>query len=198
MSFLNLLSSLSSRLRRRPLALKRPSSVRLPALWVLGALAGFAAPDPGKEYQLKAAFLYNFTRFVEWPNAKLPSGEPFVIGLWQTNPFGRDLEATIGDRTTHGRKIVVRTCASLDEARRTHVLFIGAGETAALKETVGELHASHVLTVGESRAFANASGIITFSLEGDKLRFEINLDSGDDAKLKLSAQLLKLATGVRR
>ena len=178
--------------------MKRPSSMRLPALWLLGALASFAAPDPGKEYQLKAAFLYNFTRFVEWPNDKLPSGEPFVIGLWQTNPFGRDLEATIGDRTTHGRKIVVRTCASLDEARRTHVLFIGAAATAALKETVGELHASHVLTVGESRAFASASGIITFSLEGDKLRFEINLDSGEDAKLKLSAQLLKLATGVRR
>jgi len=198
MSFLHLLSSLSSRLRRPPLALNRRSSIRLPVLWLVGALAGFAAPDPGREYQLKAAFLYNFTRFVEWPNAKLPSGEPFVIGLWQTNPFGKQLEATIGNRTTHGRKIVVRTCSSLEEARRAHVLFIGAAASSDLKETVGALHASHVLTVGESRSFANASGIITFSLEGDKLRFEINLDSGEDAKLKLSAQLLKLATGVRR
>lgn len=198
MSFLHLFSSLASRLRRPPLALDRRSSLRLPALWLLGALVGLAAPDPGKEYQLKAAFLYNFTRFVEWPNTKLPSGEPLVIGLWQTNPFGKQLEATIGNRTTHGRKILVRTCSSLEEAQRAHVLFIGAAESADLKETVDLLHASHVLTVGESRGFASASGIITFSLEGDKLRFEINLDSGEDAKLKLSAQLLKLATGVRR
>lgn len=170
----------------------------MPALWFIGTLAGFAAADQAKEYQVKAGFLYNFTRFVDWPEGKLLDGEPFVIGLWKTNPFGHELETTIGERTTHGRKIVVRTCSSLEEARHAHVVFIGAAETAGLQATLAALHANHVLTVGESSAFAKASGIITFTLEGNKLRFEINLDARNDANLKMSAQLLKLASSVRR
>lgn len=188
---------LPTRLARLVRCTGRP--VSFGALALVALFASPAQADVAKEYQLKAAFLYNFTRFVEWPEDKFAGKQsPIVIGLWKTNPFGRELEATIGARTVNGRPIVVRTCSSLAEACATHIVFVSANDTERLQDTVAALQERRVLTVGESRPFAAADGTITFLLEGDKLRFEINLRSGDRAGLKLSSQLLKLATSVRR
>lgn len=197
MSLLNLTSSRQR--TARPTPPRRTSLCLLALLLVAGTISSFARAQAAKEYQLKAAFLYNFTRFIEWPEGKIPAqDEPLVIGIWKTNPFGTELQTTIGERKAHGRAIVVRTLSSLEDARDTHLVFITASETDGLKETLTALHAGHVLTVGESRAFSGAAGIITFTLDGNKLRFEINLQSGEQAGLKMSAQLLKLAASVRR
>lgn len=169
------------------------------ALLLVGPFTGPAHAELTKEYQLKAAFLYNFTRFVNWPPERFPEKEsPIVIGIWGTNPFGEELEKIVAERKINGRAITVRTVSSPADARSVHLMFVSAAETSRLDETLAQLHDAHVLTVGESQPFAAAAGIITFKLEGDKLRFAINLKASEQAGIKISAQLLKLAITVRR
>lgn len=186
--------------RPRPALLRRRSWL---LLWLAACVAGpHGLPvraEPPKEYQLKAAFLYNFTRFVDWPATKFAAAQdPLVIAIWKSQPFADGLASTIGERKSHGRAIVVRTCSTLGEAQDAHLVFIDSSEREGLGETIRALHAANVLTVGESRSFADAAGIITFAVDHNKLRFEINLESGDAAGLRMSAQLLKLATRVHR
>jgi hypothetical protein len=169
--------------------------------WCGWALLGLSAltvrADVSKEYQLKAAFLFNFTKFVEWPAGRFADDtSPIVIGVLGRNPFEDKLANLVKDRLVNGRAIVVRSVTAADDPRTVHVLFVPGGE-----EPTGSAPAwqnSAVLTVGESRAFAALGGNITFTQEGDKVRFEINLATAERDELKISAQLLKLATAVRR
>jgi len=163
---------------------------------VLCALVGSAWADESvsKEYQLKAAFLYNFTKFVEWPSQSFANTDsPIVIGVLRGNPFGGELEKAVSGRTVNGRKIVVTEVPSPAAARQTHILFVGAAQDSNLNEVKGALNGIAVLTVGESEAFARQGGIITFTLQNDSLRFAINKDSAQKAGLKISSQLQKLA-----
>ena len=150
-----------------------------------------------KEYQVKAAFLYNFTKFVEWPPARFADkSSPIVIGLLGPNQIGDELVNIVAGRKANGRNLVVKEITSLAETGPVQVVFIGAGEDLALHELLPVLHAAGILTVGESPQFTAAGGMITFVLEADKVRFEINRDASEQAGLKISAQLLKLATAV--
>lgn len=169
------------------------------ALLALLALAT-AAPAAGisREYQLKAGFLYNFTKFVEWPEACFPPGAPLVLGVLGRNPFGDELEKAVAGRTAGGRAIVVRGVAGLEDARKVHLLFAPAGETAGAAELLQALRGLPVLTVGEADTFRAAGGMILFTVSHDKLRFEINIAAAQRAGLKVSAQLQKLATAVRK
>ena len=151
-----------------------------------------------REYQLKAAFLFNFTKFVEWPTQSFAIVEsPVVIGVLGKNPFGNELENAVKARTINGRPLLVKFLTTIESAREVQLLFV-AQDYDQQKELFIALKHTNVLTVGESESFAKQGGIITLTLEGDKLRFEINMDSADEAKLKISAQLQKLATAVRR
>lgn len=174
---------------------------------VLAVLAAFLAdpaalsaqPPVSKEYQLKAAFLYNFTKFVEWPAGSwLESHSPIVIGVFGGNPFGSFLEQTVHDRRINGREIIVRAVTSAEQARATHLLFVPKSvsdeDLAELKSAVEGLA---VLTVGESPAFARQGGMITFVLQEDKIRFAINASAAQRSGLKFSSQLQKLATVVK-
>lgn len=157
------------------------------------------ADDMAKEYRLKAAFLYNFTKFVEWPPDRFETASaPIVIGVFGSEPFAEELEKTVRGRVVNGRSIVVRNYDNLEAARGAHVVFLPAGEEEWLQKGDQMLHAAAVLTVGESERFAALGGMIAFSREADKVRFAINLAASEQARLKLSAQLLKLATSVRR
>jgi hypothetical protein len=175
------------------------------ALALLGVLlfaagtAGAADAASNKEDQIKAAFVYNFTKFVEWPAASFPEKDaPIVMGVFGKNPFGQELHEAIKDRKVNGRALALRTIHRLEDIRAVHLLFIPAAADAQLAEVTEKLKGASVLTVGESDAFANAGGMIRFVLEGDKVRFEINMDSAEQAGLKISAQLQKLARAVRR
>jgi hypothetical protein len=104
----------------------------------------------------------------------------------------------VRDRKINGREIVVKPCATAEAAKGAHLLFVSAAEDARFGELKQALAGTHVLIVGETDGFAGQGGMIAFKLEGDKLRFEINLDSAERAGLKISAQLLKLAWRVRK
>lgn len=157
-----------------------------------------AHAEVSKEYQVKAAFVYNFTKFVEWPREHFGDDHrAIVIAVLGQNPFGDELEKILRDRKVGGRELIIKTLASVDDARTADVLFVCDGEEKHLEAVWPSLHAAGVLTIGESTDFA-AQGMITFVLEGDKVRFAVNLASVERAHLKFSAQLLKLATTVRR
>lgn len=150
-----------------------------------------------KEYQLKAAFLFNFTKFVEWPADRFQTEtSPIIIAVLGQNPFDAELHKLVAGRSVHGRFIQLRHITTADEISDVHVVFIPTGEEARLG--AGMLREAGVLTVGESALFAERGGIIRFILIDEKVRFEINQASGERAGLKLSGQLLKLATALRR
>lgn len=152
-----------------------------------------------KEYQLKAAFLYNFTKFVEWPSHRFAqTNSPIVIGVLGRNPFGDELEKIVKDRKVNGRDILVTNITASAGVKAVHMVFISAGEEERWRETLASLRNTAVLTVGESAVFAQTGGMINFTLQADKVRFEINQNRADAAGLKFSAQLLKLATAVHR
>ena len=164
--------------------------------WAAGAVVGAAAT---KEIQVKAAFLYNFTKFVDWPAGRFRDPtSPIVIGIWGAHPVVDELAELVKERQVNGRSFVVTAVATVEQARAMHILFVPAGEEAQFGDLVADLNGAAILTVGESERFASLGGIITFTREADKIRFMINLEASEPAGLKLSAQLLKLATRVRR
>lgn len=150
-----------------------------------------------REYQIKAAFLFNFTKFVEWPPKTFPDeSSPIVIGVLGRNPFGGELDKIANGRTVNGRAVQVRLISTASEVFGVQVLFVPAGEESRLRASAWRN--APVVVVGESNSFAALGGLITFTREADKVRFSINLESADRAGLKISAQLLKLAADVHR
>lgn len=152
-----------------------------------------------REDQLKAAFLYNFTKFIEWPAQSFSAANaPIVIGVLGHTPLEAELARLTRSRNINGRAILVKRVDTADEARATHLLFVSAEENAGFAAVQAALDNSPVVVVGESQGFAATGGTINFVLEEDKVRFEINISSAERAGLKISAQLQKLATHVRR
>jgi hypothetical protein len=166
------------------------------------ALSGSAAADvratAAGEWQIKSAFIYNFTRFVEWPDAALPvPSQPIVIGVLGQKELAQQLGAIVAGRNVNGRSIEVRAVRTVAEARATQLLFVAASEDSRYAAMRSELADSPVLTVGESPSFS-VTGAIGFVQEGEKLRFEINVDIAERSHLKVSSQLQKLAIAIRR
>jgi hypothetical protein len=168
-------------------------------LWIGNSPSRGADADVPKEYQIKAAFLYNFTKFVEWPAQHFTTdSHPIVIGVLGRNPFGEELEKIIKGRRGNGREIAIAFVETSADAVSADLVFVCVGEESRFEAMNAALCQAQVLTVGESPRFAQAGGIITFLREADKVRFAINLESAGRAGLKVSAQLLKLATEVQR
>ena len=146
------------------------------------------------EYQVKAAFLYNFAKFVEWPD---PRGRaPFVIGVLGDDPFGDVLEQTVTGKTVKSREFAVRRLADAAEAPRVDILFIASSEKSRLPEVLGRLRGSSVLTVGDTDNFVGRGGMVGFRTNGNVVRFDINLRAATRAGLRISSQLLRLAGHV--
>ena len=167
---------------------------------LVGQRNAVAADAPiSREYQIKAAFLYNIPKFVEWPaDGFTDANAPIVIGVLGVNPFGDVLQTIVRDRKINGRSVIVKQVESVAEARVSQLLFVGANEDARFAGMRKAMEGSTVLTVGESAAFAAAGGGIRFVPVGDKLSFEINMSSVERAHLKISSQLQKLAIAVSR
>src|SRR3989338_1964547 len=150
-----------------------------------------------KEYPLKSAFLYNFAKFVEWPPESNPETQgAFVIGIFGDDPFGRDIDELLGNKTINNKKIIVERFLSLKEVRPCHILFINSSEVKKLEDILDRLEGKSVLTVSETSLFTHNGGMINFVMEDNKVRFEINKQATDKAGLRLSSQLLKLAKSV--
>jgi hypothetical protein len=153
---------------------------------------------PG-EYQVKAAYLYNFSRFIEWP--ALPAAdkdESFAICVLGKDPFGPVLDATLSGEGIAGQSLVARRLSKPQDALTCRILFVGASEEDHLKEIFAVLGKSSVLTVSDIPRFSERGGMIEFVLKGDKVRFEVNLSNATDAGLTVSSDLLKVAIAVRK
>jgi hypothetical protein len=176
--------------------------VRVKTYLVLGLLLWLAAvvraqESPPSEYRLKAAFLWNFAKFVDWPtNAFASATAPFIIGVLDSNPFGADLEQTVNGKLINDHPITVRTYKNVTDARASHVLFIGSSEKNRWAEIFKTLRDSPVLTVGEYDQFTQSGGMINFVREGNRIRFQINDATAKAAGLKINSKLLSLAVPV--
>jgi hypothetical protein len=152
-----------------------------------------------KEHELKAAFLYNFTKFIEWPTNRFQNANaPFVVAVAGNSPCTAELEKIAKERKVSGREIIIKRVATAEAVGDAHVLFMPASEDARGKDWLAALRGRNVLTIGESELFGKQGGIINFLVEGEKIRFEVNMDQADASGLKVSAQLQKLAKTVRR
>jgi hypothetical protein len=167
------------------------------ALTILLAAGWIQAADvQPSEYKLKAAFLYHFSQFVDWPAQSFSDRKsPFVVGVLGKNPFGDDLGQTVQGKTVGSHVLVVKEFNSLAEATNNcQILFISSSEQSRFPEIFSRLAGANILTVGEADNFDEAGGMIHFVLEGTKIRFEINEAAATRANLKISAKLLSLAS----
>lgn len=167
------------------------------ALLVL-SLAGYArAQSAATEYEIKAAFLYNFARFVEWPQQSFTSAAaPFQICVLGQDPFGQSLRQIARDKQVNGHPFEIKNVTDTGEARACQILFISLSEKKRLREILLGLRGASVLTVGESKDFAEQGGMINFVLESERVHFEVNLRAAEQAGLKISSKLLSLARNV--
>ncbi len=146
------------------------------------------------EYQVKAAFLYNFAKFVEWPASAFPNETaPFVIGVLGEDPFSKDLDLITKGKIVQGRSIIVRRFHDTSDLAVCQILFISSSERPHLKDIFKALERANVLTVGEMDRFIQWGGTVNFFLLESKIRFEINTAAVDRSGLKISSKLLSLA-----
>ncbi len=184
----------------------RPGRLRahfIPAfLAVLLAILLVVAPrgraqEALSEYQIKAAYLYNFLKFVEFPSDSFADPlAPIVIGVVGDDPFGSALPQVVIGKTVQGRDLVIRMYRTGEDLRRANILFISASERKKLPMILSSLRGSSVLTVSDIAEFTEAGGMIQFLNEDDRVRFAINVDATSRAKLKMSSKLLSLAKAV--
>lgn len=149
---------------------------------------------PPDEYQVKAAFLYNFAKFVEWPGEAFQNqSEPLVVCVLGEDPFGHALDDVVAGKKIDGRALVVRRTSDARQAKGCRMLFVSSSEPKSVLSVLAALNESGVLTVGDSDS-ASASGmIIKFIIEGGKIRFAINAAAAERVKLRFSSRLLSLA-----
>lgn len=167
----------------------------LAALFFLAGSRSSCAQSPAlTEYEVKAAFLYNFAKFVEWPaDSSAGNRDTITIAVLGHDPFGNVLDQTVADKTIRGRRISIRRVSTINEALACQIVFIGLSEERRLGDLIKALQGKSVLTIGETEEFVHRGGIISFRIEGNKVRFEVNLQAAERARLTLSSQLLKLA-----
>jgi YfiR/HmsC-like len=180
---------------RLPFALRTASSLLLVlAASTLFCAVGSAQSDQPSEYEVKAAFLFNFTKFVEWPDGSFDGPHaPIVIGIIGEDPFGESLTRIVAGQEAQGRAIAIRKYRRGDDLRRCHVLFISASERQRTAQILAGLQDAGVLTVSDIDGFAAAGGIMQFVMQENHVRFVVNLDAAIQSKLRVSAKLLALA-----
>jgi hypothetical protein len=150
------------------------------------------------EYRVKAAFLYNFAKFVEWPPETFQSPtDPLVICTLGYDPYRRALEETVRDKTIQGRTFSVRQVSDVEQANTCQIFFVSASESKRAAAMLPRLKTTGVLTVGEAEGFAASGGVINFKTENGRVRFEINVTAAERAKLRISSKLLSLVQIVK-
>jgi hypothetical protein len=160
----------------------------------LGLAAAAWLSGQTDEYQVKAFFLYNFTRYVEWPAGKFSSpNDPFVICVLGQDPFGGALQQATNGKLVEGRSVQVHSIAEVGPKCNCHILFVSASERKRFRPAFAAIKGSGILTVGDSQGFASEGGVISFKLADGKVRFEINIEAAQQEHLRISSKLLSLA-----
>jgi hypothetical protein len=180
---------------------KRSVAVLAAAVLVLCLLqrgGGYAAErgePPSGEYQVKAAFVYNFIKFVEWPSGERLTGDTFRVCILGEVPAAAPFEDLNGQEVL-GRRLSVTMLKSPQEARACQVLFVAAPPSVRLTEVLDSLSGVPVLTIGDTDGYAKRGIMINMFLENKRVRFEINAETARAAGLRISTKLLKLASKV--
>lgn len=170
----------------------------LAILTLLAASAGAQQLKPN-EYQVKATYLYNFGKFVKWPTeGEANKSDSFGVCVLGQDPFGPILDTTLSRETLDGKPVVLKRIARAQDAADCKIVFVSSGEEKHLKEDLETLNSLGALTVSDMKDFARRGGMIQFTLEGERIRFEINVESAQNAKLVLSSELLKVAANIRK
>jgi hypothetical protein len=144
------------------------------------------------EYEVKAAFVFNFSKYVEWPESTFATAaDPISICVVGENPFGTLLEEAVRGKSVNGRQIVVRETTTIPDT--CHIAFIASSERERLDAILGKLARRPVLTVSDAEAVAERGAIIGLTIIDKRVRFEINMVAAKQAGVKLSSQLLKIA-----
>jgi len=164
----------------------------------VAAVRGQEVVDTRREYNVKAATLYAFGRYVTWPDSAFQgAADPFVIGVLGSNPFGDALDTIAAKKTIDGRPILVRQLASQSEYADCHIVFVTHAVPPEMEASLFRLVAGQpLLLVGEMKGFAERGGIVNFYLSGGHVRFELNANKAVEANLGLNAKLLSLGTKV--
>ncbi len=179
---------------------------RLRALLLAGITALMLAPpsvdssserDPLAEYPVKAAFLYHFVEFVEWPRTRHPEPATVTIGVLGRDPFGEVLDNAILNKIMAGRTLTIRRFATVEALEPCEILFISSSEMSRLPQVLLRLRGAAVLTVGEADRFAQRGGMIGFVLENNRVRLDINRAAAESAGLRVSSKLLAVARMVK-
>jgi hypothetical protein len=174
----------------------RQRQTRLWRLAVLSVALAQAAPVPlwsqsSGEYEVKAAFLYKFASFVEWPEAS--RYEPLGICVVGQDPFGSALERVVEGKTIGGREFVVRRLKAWHAGAPCHILFIGASEKNRLLPVLGQVRHETILTVGDVPGFCESGGAVNLNVVESRVKLEINVDATARSGLQVSSKLLSLA-----
>jgi len=158
-----------------------------------------AQQPKASEYEVKATYLFNFGRFVQWPpSVPAAQGDSFPICVIGEDPFGPVLDKILSGETIDGKAVVAKRVVKAQDAVNCRVLYISMSEDSGLKDVLAVLDKTGVLTVSDMPQFSRRGGMIQFVMQGDKIRFEVNLTSAQEAGLTLSSDLLKVATAVRK
>jgi hypothetical protein len=166
------------------------------AMVCLAVTAEAAVPSgPASEYAVKAAYLFNFARFVEWP-PEAGHRDTLVIGILGTDPFGSALDQTIAGKSITGRTLTTRHLGAQDSIEGVDILFVCSSEASRLPQLLKRLDDAPVLTVGDLDDFASRGGMVGFVIKDDTVRFDVNLDRIWQSRLKMSSQLVKVARRV--
>jgi hypothetical protein len=171
----------------------------LTCLCLAGAWTAAADTDPAaSEYQVKATFIYNFTKFTDWPpSAFASSNAPIVIGIVGEDPFGQTMDDVVRGEALGGRPFTVKRLRADEDLRSCHLLFISRSEKERLPVVLRQLTGSSVLTVSEISGFAERGGMVNLIIANKSVKVEINQAAAEQAGLQISAKLLKLARLVK-
>jgi hypothetical protein len=186
-------------------------------LFTFGPVLAYAGEDPAparyEEHQIKAAFLYNFVQFTDWPEGKLSEPNAITIGLLGEHPFGNAFDP-VKDKTVKNKRLIIKNLGKfrksftqddagklefanyIEQLRKYHVLFICDSERENFKTILDAIKGYGVLTVGETTDFLNFNGIITFIPGTEKIVFEVNQKVCEQEGLKISSKVLRLARKV--
>ncbi len=176
--------------------LKRTRLAVVALLFWAAALPAVATPP--NEYALKSVFLYNFCRFIDWPDSAFAGpGDPIVIGVLGDDPFGPLLAEAVHGESFRGRTIRIENYRHVREIGRVHLLFVAASETARLNEILSAVAGKSIVTVGENEGFIERGGMIALPADRNRVRLLINPDTMRAARLDVSSKLLRVAEITR-
>jgi YfiR/HmsC-like len=170
----------------------------LVACFILASLCPQARPaTPAAEYQVKAAYLFNFGQFVEWPSQAYDSPTaPFIIGVVGEDPFGKTLDEAIAGEFLGGHPLVIRRFRKIEDISACNILFIGRSEAGRLDETINAMKGRSVLTVTDITGAERRGAIIVLVNDNNRIRMRINVAAAKASNLVISSKLLRPAEVV--